>query len=223
MPSEATTRSLFVGINDYAFVAKHPDDPEFHNIKGAVNDVELIKTALVKAYGLAVDTPPPLPACPALTGQSITLLQGCATRANIMGALKALIGELQKGDRLLFYFAGHGATLDDPEEVKPNRKNSTILQADARLVSTDPQYQDIVGPELGVLINGASAKGVDVATIFDSCNSGTASRALVPHAETRAAPPYPPGSAAQGRGRGRQPGLRLHRPSRRREGRQCLQ
>ncbi len=187
----AATRSLFVGIDDYAFVAKHPDNPDFHDIKGAVNDVGLIKTALSRAYGLAVDIPPALPACPAVSGDSVTLLQGCATRVRIMGALNAMVNASRKGDLILFYFAGHGATLDDPDYVKPNRKNSTILQADARLVSTDPRYQDIVGPELALLINAASARGVDVVTIFDSCSSGTASRALAPHALTRAAPPYP--------------------------------
>jgi hypothetical protein len=167
-----TVRALFVGVNHYAWTETHPADPLFKDLHGSLDDIALVKTAFATAYGLPVDTPP-------------------AIRA----AFKAALDASAKDDIVLFYFAGHGAQFADKDGVKPTRWNSSIMQSDARKNLTEAKYADIMGTELAVLINAASRRGVNVVTLFDSCNSGTASRALKSAVQIRLAPPAPAGEA----------------------------
>jgi hypothetical protein len=189
-----TVRALFVGVNHYAWTEKHLDDPLFKDLHGSVADIAMVKTAFATAYGLPVDTPPAT-GCEKPGGVSVTLLQECATGEAIMTAFAAALDASAKNDIVLFYFAGHGARFEDKDGVKPTGWNSSIMQSDARKVLSEKKYADIMGPELAVLINKASRRGVNVVTVFDSCNSGTASRALKTSAQVRLAPPPPAGEA----------------------------
>jgi hypothetical protein len=192
--SSPTVRALFVGVNHYARTDIQPPDALFNDLHGSVNDIAMVKTAFATAYGLPVDT---LPAtgCEAPGGVSVTLLDGCATGAAIMAAFRAALKVSSPGDIVLFYFAGHGGRFRDEAGVKPTGWNSSILQSDARKDPNDAKYADIMGAELAVEINKASRRGVNVVTLFDSCNSGTASRALKSEAQVRMAPPMPSGEA----------------------------
>jgi hypothetical protein len=189
-----TVRALFVGVNHYAWTETHPADPLFKDLHGSLDDIAMVKKAFATAYGLPVDTPPAT-GCEAPGGVSVTLLQECATGDAIMAAFKAALDASAKDDIVLFYFAGHGAQFVDKAGVKPTRWNSSIMQSDARKNLTQARYADIMGTELAVLINAASRRGVNVVTLFDSCNSGTASRALKSSVQVRMAPPAPSGEA----------------------------
>ena len=208
--ASAATRTLFVGIDHYRYTTIEGHDADFHDLKGAVADVALVKAALARRFGLVMDAPGtgPCPG-PGPSTTSLTLIDACATRARILGGLKALIASSAPGDTVLFFYAGHGAqSAHDAVGDQPGGRNSTIVQSDARLDLNDPNSADILDTELGAIIDAASVKGVNIVTIFDSCNSGTATRALTPGALTRAAPPMPAGAKrpavakSPGRGRG---------------------
>ena len=77
----------------------------------------------------------------------------------------------------MFYFSGHGGRIPDTANQQLSGFSSTIVPYDAR----DPALAankagDIFDNELRLLIDAASARGVNVLTIFDSCHSGTATR-----------------------------------------------
>ena len=114
--------------------------------------------------------------CRSANAVSITLTNECATREKMLGALTDLIAHSATGDSILFYYAGHGSQIaDDRDFEQASGSFQTILPSDAR----DPKAQfkgDILDKELRGYIDQATAKGVNVVTIFDSCNSGTATR-----------------------------------------------
>ena len=178
-------RALFVGIDDYA--------PEVDaDLKGAVNDVRFIRERLDHTYKLKLDPFPAAGACEASGERSITLLTACAKRAAILASFDRLIKASAPGDTVLFYFAGHGAygPSGTRSGTQSSGKNSSIVAADSRTAFGDGNIvDDILDITLKDRIDEASAHGVQIATIFDSCNSGTATRAA--NDPTRAIDPAP--------------------------------
>ncbi|QJB68519.1 caspase family protein [Parasphingorhabdus halotolerans] len=174
----ATTRGLFVGIDDYQFSKDNGGDNEFRNLRGAVNDTINIKNALRPLYRIALDKTAP-DACPSETAGdivSITLFNKCATRAKILKSLDQLITMSKPGDTLLFYFAGHGAQYSAIVRADQSSGYSgTILPFDARDPDSN-EVKEIFDYELKDYKLRAVARGVYFISIFDSCNSGTATR-----------------------------------------------
>lgn len=177
-PAEARVRALFVGIDVYAYASATNG---FENLHGAVNDVHAIKAALEAAYGWGIDPGEPA-ACPTTAPTaatvSITLVNNCATRAAILSALTGLVAVSAPGDTVLFYYAGHGAQIDDVTFfTKASGRNDTILTYDARGPQDADYHTEIVDRELNVIIENAThVQGANVVTIFDSCHSITATR-----------------------------------------------
>ncbi len=192
--ADPAVHALFVGVNHYAYGDTHPGETDFKNLNGALNDVDLVKAALAQTYRLPLDKPSPK-TCEAPGGVTVTLVDECATRVRIMASLQGAIAASHKDDIVLFYFAGHGSRLADPIGDKPSGRDSTILQSDARVNMNDPNSGDIMGVEIERVINAASLKGVNVVTIFDSCNSEGATRSLLGDVGERYAPKltFPPG------------------------------
>lgn len=171
-----TRRALFVGIDTYIYARsdKYPD-AAFKNLRGAVADTLRFKDAVQRNYGMDLDKPV-AGVCPSANAVSITLLDTCATRTAILKALDDLIDRSAPRDTLLFYFAGHGSQYrDDTDFDQSSGYNGTILPTDAR----DPDANaagDIFDKELKARKDRATAKGVYFVSIFDSCNSGSATR-----------------------------------------------
>ena len=78
-PAAAALRAVFVGVDKYLYSRTNLPTANFDDLRGAVGDVGRIKAALRTAYGLDLDDAAP----GRCTGNavSITLLDGCATRA----------------------------------------------------------------------------------------------------------------------------------------------
>lgn len=191
MPARAEVRTVFVGIDQYAYSNGKPGnvDPSFHDLGGAVNDVMLMRRVLAKSWGVALDTlGGPCPAAPAV---SMTLLNQCATRRGIIGALTGQIAAASPGDTVLFYYSGHGSQALDRERSQAGGKNGTIVPHDGR----GGTVADILDVDLKRLIDAAEARGVNVVTIADSCNAGTLIRDLRGGGVRFANPdPTPPGA-----------------------------
>ncbi|MEO5938835.1 MAG: caspase family protein [Sphingomonas sp.] len=178
VPAAAATRppairGLFVGIDKYLYSG--PDN-QFNDLRGAVGDVGRIKQALRTAYRLDLDQAA-AGSCRSENAVSITLTDQCATRDAILGSLQKQIDASRPGDTLVFYYAGHGSIIaDDQVFDQASGVNDTILPTDARKPGAQTDG-DILDRELRGYVDEATAKGVNVVTIFDSCDSGTAVRA----------------------------------------------
>lgn len=175
---EADTRrihALIVGVDRYRYSAARQPGAVFSDLRGAVGDALRFKQALAELYGVDVDVPTG-DACDSSNTATTTLVDDCATRARILETLEQRIATLQPGDTLLFYFAGHGSRYrDDEARDQDTGYNGTILPTDAR--SPDDAPGDIFDIELKALKDRATAAGLFFVSVFDSCNSATATRA----------------------------------------------
>lgn len=169
-----TIHAVIVGIDDYQFSRAHRSAADFNNLKGAVFDAQRFGAAMAELYGVNVGKL--LGAgCEAANAATITLINQCATRSRILAALDQHIAALEPGETLLFYFAGHGAQFRDDERFDQDSGfNATILPHDAR--NPDGSLGDIYDRELKIIKDRAAAKGIYFVSIFDSCNSATATR-----------------------------------------------
>jgi|694.fasta_scaffold36332_3 hypothetical protein len=185
---DGRVRALFVAVDKYQFSKTHVPSAKFKDLRGAVRDAGLIKDALRGAYGFELDRIGPDGGCRSSNELSTTLTDACATRAAILAGIDELVDRSTSGDTILFYFAGHGGRIvDSLEQDQASGSNSTILPHDARDPEA-PTRGDILDRELRDRIDRASARGVNVVTIFDSCHSGTATRADPGIGEPRFAP-----------------------------------
>ena len=176
-------RALFVGIDKYLYSTKNRPEADFGDLKGAVGDAGRIKIALQVAYGLDLDKQV-AGKCSSQNAVSITLTDYCATRSAILGGLQKLIDVSAPGDTVIFYYAGHGSQIaDDQVSDQASGMNDTILPTDARKPNAESEAE-ILDRELRGYIDEAVAKGLRVVTIFDSCDSGTATRDLRFHRDS---------------------------------------
>ena len=197
-------RFVFVGINHYEVADRNAQrlntsdmgpSGRIEELAGPENDVAIIRQAIADAYdlplaGSQVKAPGINPApCERPGGLSVTLLGECATRDAILSAFREAIQCAAPGYTVLFYFAGHGAELGDRTGLEPDA-DGMILPVNARVNPNDPDDADIAGWEITNIVNSGTQRGVNVVTIFDSCHSAAASRALVT-ATARGAPPMP--------------------------------
>ncbi len=151
--------AMFVGVAEYKYAKPRGT---LDDLGGAPNDIAALKATIEPRLGLA---------------RSVTLLNQQATRAAILQTFIGLVDEAAAGDIVLFYYTGHGARIFDQSGKQLSGYNSTIVPYDARDPSLPAsQGGDILDNELHDMIAAATATGVNVVTIFDSCNSGTATR-----------------------------------------------
>jgi hypothetical protein len=197
----ARTEALLVGVGSYKYAGAAAG---FEALQGPANDLTDMKHALCAGYGVCRPT---------------VLLDGQATRAAILRTLWAMIDAMTPGRKpapagatLLFYYSGHGGQYEDTVGDQNGAPDSTLVPYDGRGPDATP---DVLDRELNVIIREANLRGINVVTIFDSCNSGTATRGF-DETRIRRAPlvkgPPPPavGSHAEPSAYARAPGYRVH-------------
>ncbi|WP_108482861.1 caspase family protein [Oceaniglobus ichthyenteri] len=160
--------ALLIGASTY------PNLDERFWLKGPANDVDLVHRFLTTNTAVPFDA------------DNITLLaDGLAggtapTLAAIRAAMADLTARVQPGDFVYLHFSGHGS-------------QSPALDPDSELDGLDEIFLPVdIGPwddtvgtvtnalvddEIGAMLDGLRAKGADVWVVFDSCHSGTATRA----------------------------------------------
>ncbi len=168
--------ALLIGANQY------PALEERWWLKGPANDVQLVATYLT--------TEAPVPFSP----DHVTVLSdgvaGAAdpTLAAIRGAFADLTAEVQPGDFVYLHFSGHGtqAPAKDPT-TELDGLDELFLPVDIGPWSdaVGEVQNALVDDEIGALIDGLRAKGANVWAVFDSCHSGTATRAVESGEEVR--------------------------------------
>ncbi|MBI5740876.1 MAG: caspase family protein [Nitrospirae bacterium] len=145
-------KALLVGINDYK---------QINDLSGCINDVTNIRDVLLKYFGFTVP-------------DIRVLVDGRATRANILKRLKWLATGVKKGDTLVFHYSGHGTQIRDRDgdELK-DRMDEALCPYD-----TDWDGGLIVDDDLYNIARGLP-KGVNLEVLLDACHSGTGTRDIM--------------------------------------------
>jgi hypothetical protein len=161
--------ALLIGANEY----RNLDERWWLN--GPANDVELVRDYLL--------TEAPVP----FAADNVTLLtdnvEGVqpATLAAIRAAFADLTEKAQPGDFIYLHFAGHGTQAPATEDqTELDGLDELFLPVDIGKWDDGVGHVEnaLVDDEIGRLIDGLRAKGADVWVVFDSCHSGTATRAV---------------------------------------------
>ncbi|MDX1907691.1 MAG: caspase family protein [Bacteroidia bacterium] len=143
---------LLTGINQYPSPVP--------SLSGCVNDVRTVADFLRDTY--------PDPAI-------LSLLDGDATRQNVIDGFRKHLAQAGKGDSVYFHYSGHGSRENAPVEFHrfvPDRKNETLVLADSR----KPGGLDLADKELAVLIKEVADRGATVTVVVDACHSGSITR-----------------------------------------------
>lgn len=121
----------------------------------------------------------------------LPLVNGGATRGNIINGFTEHLARAGENDVAIFYFSGHGS--HEPVEkrywfLEPNGRNQTIVCADSRR----PGIPDLADKEISELIDTVAANGPHVLVVLDCCHSGSGTRdpaTLPADVQARQAPP----------------------------------
>lgn len=174
--------ALLVGINKY-------EDRNITSLNGCENDVRLMKDLLMGQYKFTENEKDKK------NSNIKTLLSAEATHDAIESAFKVqLINKAEayftanklnkntrnKGATIVFYYSGHGATLPDVDEKtgkltgeEPDGLDETIVPYNSRQDGTNAIRDD----KFQEFYNTLSEFTTNITFIFDSCHSGTATRA----------------------------------------------
>ena len=156
--ANAQNQALLIGIGNYPYVSK---------LKGQKNDVDSMYNLLINKEGFQ-------------DSEIITLLDEQATYAGIVHAFQRLKNETQAGDRVVFYFSGHGIQIDDANGDEADGKDETLIAYDASYsghpkVPFGSALNLITDDQLKIWFDGMADRRVEV--IVDACYSGTITRA----------------------------------------------
>ena len=172
-----TKRALLIGISHYIpsesvqrFIpptykvdSRFNPGMSWNNLPAALDDVNRMSTLVLQTiYGFQ----------PA----NISILpEDQATHDGILHALDQLVAETKPGDTVVFYFSGHGSQRVDTLSSKNNR-DQTIVPVDAWKGDFDVRDK-----ELAVRFNHiVYDKKAHLTAIFDTCESATQGRGIVP-------------------------------------------
>jgi Caspase domain len=171
--SRPTSHALLIAIDHYAppsgtalpvSASGHSSDSRFgpgatwHSLQGPLTDIAAMHLLLEQTYGFT---------------DIRELKDEQATRQGILDAINQLIADTQKGDRVVFYYSGHGSQRLDSKSSK-NQRDQTIVPVDAW-----KGVKDIRDKELALLFDKiVFDKQARLTAIYDSCNSGTMARGV---------------------------------------------
>ena len=102
--------ALLVGINEYP--------PSVRNLRGCIRDIEDAQQFLAQTAGSRA--------------QVRTLINGQATRDAVVDGIRDHLGLAGTGDTALFWFSGHGSTMELPRNwwhLEPNGGRCTLSSA----------------------------------------------------------------------------------------------
>ncbi len=174
MEPEARSRSgwaLLIGIDTY------PRFGDRRQLGGCVNDVRIMKDALVRRFGFEEERI-----------RVLTNLE--ATQAAILEAFEDLVRQVGKNESVIVHYSGHGSQKPDEEDDEPDGYDETLVPCDS---GRDPYpNRDITDDWIHDWLQRLMVRTPFITLIFDCCNSGTIFR----EAKTRGLPPekrLPPG------------------------------
>lgn len=176
--SDGARFALLIGVDKYAQPAA--TSPPIRDLKGPPQDVALMRALLVDKYGFS-----------AANGNIVTLIGAKATTAAIRAAFHTHLIENAKkhpNAKVVFYFSGHGSFTPDADNDEGDGQDETLVAHDSRSAGG----KDIVDDEIERWLAELEQHTENVTVIFDSCNSGSATKEAGPAAVVaRSLPPNP--------------------------------
>lgn len=154
VPARAGDRALLVGIDHY-------EDSRVPATPGAVLDAKSLAEVVRDRFGF-----------PAASVK--LLLDQEATSERILQELRSwLVAGTQPGDRVFFFYAGHGSQLPDDNGDEEDGADETLAPYDVRPATGEHEIRDDA-------LNGVIAQlsGRRAVLVFDSCHSGTVTRGI---------------------------------------------
>lgn len=138
-------RSLHIGINDYPGTS--------NDLSGCVNDANDWREAL-EARGF----------------QATSLLDGEASKSNMVEAISKIVGDTGKDDITVITYSGHGTWVPDEDGDEVDNRDEALCPHDISQgqVLTDDELYEIFGERKW---------GARIIFISDSCHSGTVAKA----------------------------------------------
>lgn len=165
-----TNHALIVAVTEY------PDLPPGSNLVGPNNDAAMLRTYLRDEAPVDFDDANVTVLADGLEGAT------SPTLAAIRQALAALAEKAGGGDFVYLHFGGHGSqqpAVDTSKEA--DGKDEIFLPRDTGLWTdrTKGVPNALVDDEIGAALDAIRAKGAFVWAVFDSCHSGTMTRAVL--------------------------------------------
>lgn len=148
-------KAIVIGIDKY--------DPKglggrWVSLDGCANDALAIQQVLESRYGFR--------------NENIkVLLNGDASRENILNGFNDLLANCASGDIAVIYYAGHGSQVRNSMSEEKDLKDETMVPADSYLGT-----KDIRDKELATVFNKFADKGVLLTILYDCCHSGSIGR-----------------------------------------------
>ncbi len=163
-----TNHALIVGVSKYQNL------PEELWLKGPRNDAILVRDFLISNSARPFEKDDITVLADGVDGADIPTL------AAIRGALTNLASKAEAGDFVYLHFSGHGtqAPARDPS-TEIDGLDELFLPADigAWDNTVGTVSNALVDDDIGELIDAIQAKGAHIWAVFDSCHSGTVTRA----------------------------------------------
>jgi len=150
-------KALLVGVSYYGTADK---------LEGTAGDVARMAKLLIKHWGYHRDDVRILSEAYD-TGDPDTCPNDKPTKGNIVAAMKWLAADAQFGDRLVFYFAGHGVYRPDTAGDESDGRDDALVPSDFRtkgVIADNRVHKLLVQP---------LREGVRLHTFVDCCHSGT--------------------------------------------------
>lgn len=166
--------AILIGASTY------PGLDERYWLKGPANDVKLVQTYLTTAA--------PVP----FAAENIAVLADGVTEPPTLAAIRTAFADLasrvEPGDFVYLHFSGHGtqAPAQNPD-TELDGLDELFLPTDIGPWTNEAAavQNGLVDDEIGEMIDALRAKGADVWAVFDSCHSGTVTRAVPSDEEVR--------------------------------------
>lgn len=140
-------RAVCVGINDYP--------GQYNDLSGCVNDAKDWAQLLKSEFGFGANVR--------------SLLDGEATRDNMLSALDDLVAKSQEGDVAVFTYSGHGTWVyDRGERDESDNRDEALCAYDG----------NIIDDEIRAILRQMKP-GARLTVISDSCHSGSVTRQVL--------------------------------------------
>lgn len=142
-------RALLIGIN-----YENDQDAE---LRGCINDIQNIKSILIETFDFDEKH------IQVLTDET----EQKPTRSNIERNIFELVSECKPGDKLFFYYSGHGSWFSDYSGDESDGRDEMIIPIDYKyrgIITDDWLHKNLIKN---------IPNGVDLLGFMDCCNSGT--------------------------------------------------
>lgn len=165
--ADPSKKAFIVAIANYPHAGGWDD----RNPLGSQNDLALLREVLSR-QGFS-------------SSNISSVEESAATKTGVMAAFKKFQVKLQKGDKVIFHFSGHGQQIYDFSGDETDQLDEALVLYDSPSTNEDDRIyrgeKHLLDDELGQMLRSlrvsVGATGHVVAFI-DACHSGTAARGI---------------------------------------------